>query len=135
MAAVMRLHQVVGAELDRALREHDLTRTAYLILCTLRIAGDHTLPMGQLSRRLMLHPTTISLVADKLEKRALVTRAPHPTDRRTVLATLTGEGVAALADANRTLAQAGYGLPEVSDRLAITLTEVVREVRERIGDR
>lgn len=58
----------------------------------------------------MVHPTTITLVIDQLEKRGLVSRSPHPTDRRTVLASLTPEGLRVLDDTSRALADVGFGL-------------------------
>jgi len=40
----------------------------------------------------MVHPTTVTVALDQLEKRGLVRRKPHPTDRRTPLAVLTPAG-------------------------------------------
>lgn len=134
MAAVLRLSSLMGSTIDRVLRGHDLSRTAYLVLATLYLSRDRTLTMTALSRSLILHPTTISLVVDQLQTRGMATRNQHPTDRRTVLASVTKTGVKALGEANVSLAEAGYGLGETSDRLAITLTEVVRQVRSVIGD-
>ena len=45
----------------------------------------------------------------ELEKRGLVTREPHPTDRRTTLAVLTREGRALLKKATKGAAAAGFG--------------------------
>jgi Transcriptional regulators len=134
MAALLRTHQTVGAALDRTLRSQDLSRTAYLLMTTLRISRDHTRPLGQLSKHLIVHPTTITLVIDQLEKRGLVSRAPHPTDRRTVLATLTPDGLAAVDKASLALSETGFGLEGVTPQLAVTLTEILRQVREKIGD-
>lgn len=134
MAAVLRTHQVIGSALDKALRAHDLSRTAYLLMTTLRMSVHHTRPLGQLSRHLMVHPTTITLVIDQLEKRGLVGRSPHPTDRRTVLASLTPEGVRVLDPTSKALADVGFGLDGVSGQLAVTLTEILRQVRDRVGD-
>lgn len=134
MAALLRTHQVVVATMERVLRGQDLSRTAYLLMTTLQMSRDRTRPLGQLSRHLIVHPTTITLVIDQLEKRGLVSRAPHPTDRRTVLATLTGEGSAVVEKASVALADVGYGLTGVSPQLAITLTEILRGVRRKIGD-
>lgn len=133
-AAVLRLSALVGANLDRALKEHDISRTAFLIMSTLRIAKDQSLTMSQLSRRLVLHPTTISLVVDQLQERGLAERSPHPTDKRTVLATLTDEGATALRAASETLSQSGYGLAGVDERGVIVLAEAVRHVRNALGD-
>lgn len=134
MAAILRTHQTVGAAMDKILRGQDLSRTGYLLMTTLRMSRDCTRPLGQLSRHLIVHPTTITLVIDQLEKRGLVSRAPHPTDRRTVLATLTPDGIAVVDKASLALAESGYGLDGVTPQLAVTLTEILRQVREKIGD-
>lgn len=134
MAAVLRSSQVVGAALDKALRPHEVSRTAFLLLTTLRIAPDRALPLGRLSRHLMLHPTTVTLTIEGLEKRDLISRAPHPNDRRTVLATLTEAGVRLLDDLSDALAAEGYGLTAITPQLAVTATEVLRQVREKLGD-
>jgi DNA-binding MarR family transcriptional regulator len=134
MTAVLRLGQLVGATIDRALRDHGLNRTGFLILAVLYLKSDRSLSMGQLSKRLLLHPTTVSLVADKLQERQLVLRSPSTTDRRTILATLTDEGARTLIVISEQLGEANYGFEGVDARMAITLTEVVRHVRHDMGD-
>jgi DNA-binding MarR family transcriptional regulator len=134
MASIMRLHQIVSSALDRLLREQDLSRTAYLVLVTLQLTSSKSLPMSQLGRNLILHPTTISLTVDQLQQRGLVARKPHPSDRRTTLAALTPEGDRILTSVNKSVGGDRYGLNGVSDRLAITLTEVIRQVRNGLGD-
>jgi DNA-binding MarR family transcriptional regulator len=134
MAAVLRLEQLMGAVLDRTLREHELSRTGYLILITLYLKRDRTLSMGQLSKRLVLHPTTVSLVTDKLQRRQLVSRSPSPTDRRAIFASLTAEGVQTVSTVSRTLSEVNYGLEGVNSRTAIALTEMIRQVRQSMGD-
>jgi DNA-binding MarR family transcriptional regulator len=134
MVATLRLEQLVGAALDRSVREHSLSRTGYLILVELSLQPDRTLSMGQLSKRLLLHPTTVSLVTDKLQVRELVLRSPHPTDRRTIHASLTDEGVRVLSAVNESLSEVNYGLEGATNRMAITLTEVIRVVRHSMGD-
>jgi hypothetical protein len=64
MAAVLRTHQAVTASIDATLRTHDLTRTGYLLMTTLLLSRDCTRPLGQLSRHLMVHPTTVTLAGD-----------------------------------------------------------------------
>ena len=134
MAAVLRVSQIMGTRLDMDLRDHDLSRTAFLVLSTLQIAVDETLSMGQLSRRLILHPTTISLAVDQLQSQGWVERAPHPTDKRTILARLTKEGTKKLRTTTAAIGGANYGLDGVAPRQAIALTEVIRGVREALGD-
>ena len=134
MVALMRLNQMVVSNLDRLLKGQGLARTAYLVLCTLMLAKSKTLTMTQLSRRLILHPTTISLVVDQLQARGLVVRKSHSGDRRTVLASMTDEGIEMLTAVNQSLGAQKYGLDGVDSRLAITLTEVIRQVRGDLGD-
>ena len=134
MSAVFRLEQLVGAALDRALREHGVSRTGYQILAALSLEPDQTLAMGQLSKRLLLHPTTVSLIADKLQARQLLTRSPSETDRRTTLASLTDEGAHVLSVISESLSEIDYGFEGVSSRMAVTLTEIIRQVRQDMGD-
>jgi DNA-binding MarR family transcriptional regulator len=134
MAAVLRTHQAMCATIDMKLRAFDLTRTGYLLMSTILISRDGTRPLGQLSKHLMVHPTTVTLALDQLEKRDLLRRTPHPTDRRTILASLTPAGRELLDQATRSLAAAEYGLPGIGEEMSIQLTGMLHNVRARIGD-
>jgi DNA-binding MarR family transcriptional regulator len=134
MAAILRTHQAMTASIDAVLRTHDLTRTGYLLMTTLLLSRDGTRPLGQLSRHLMVHPTTVTLALDQLEKRNLVKRNPHPTDRRTILAVLTPAGREVLDKATKAVADGEFGLIGVDSELAGRVVTVLGEVRERIGD-
>jgi DNA-binding MarR family transcriptional regulator len=134
MVAILRTHQAMTASIDATLRTLDLTRTGYLLMTTLQLSRDGTRPLGQLSRHLMVHPTTVTLALDQLEKRKLVKRSPHPTDRRTILAVLTPAGHELLDKATMTLADADFGLAGVGVALSGQVVEVLGEVRQRIGD-
>jgi DNA-binding MarR family transcriptional regulator len=134
MGALMRTHQLMVNELDRLLKPHSLSRTAFLLMATLLMSREHTRPLGQLSRHLMVHPTTVTLVIDQLAGRDLVTRRPHPTDRRTVLAALTDEGRRVVTKASEDLATAQFGLTGVNDALAQRVTGVLGQVRTKMGD-
>ncbi|HEY1969167.1 MAG TPA: MarR family transcriptional regulator [Pseudonocardia sp.] len=134
MGAVMRAHALMVAELERVLKPHGLSRTAFLLMATLLMSREHTRPLGQLSRHLMVHPTTVTLVIDQLDGRGLVTRQPHPTDRRTVLASLTPDGLELVTKAGEDLAGTQFGLTGVSESLAQRLTSVLGQIRAKMGD-
>ena len=68
MVAILRTHQAMTASIDATLRTYDLTRTGYLLMTTLQLSREGTRPLGQLSRHLMVHPTTVTLALDQLEK-------------------------------------------------------------------
>lgn len=134
MAALMRAHQQMTAVLDEVLKGHDLTRTGYLLLSTLRVARARSRPLGRLGRQMMVHPTTVTLVIDQLEKRGLVQRTRHASDRRTILAQLTPEGEAAVSRASADLAEHGFGLGGIDATQAIRLTDELATVRRAQGD-
>jgi DNA-binding MarR family transcriptional regulator len=70
-----------------------------------------------------LAPRTITELVDTLERDALVTRQPDPTDRRALLVALTSEGEAALAvgrAARARLMTQVFGALEPGDRTTMT---------------
>ena len=79
MASLLRTTILVTEELDRVLKECQLSRTGYLILITLQMSHEQTRPLGQVSKVLPVHPTTVTMAVDQLEKAGLVRRVPHPT--------------------------------------------------------
>jgi DNA-binding MarR family transcriptional regulator len=134
MVAILRTHQAMTSAIDATLRTHDMTRTGYLLMTTLQLSREGTRPLGQLSKHLMVHPTTVTLALDQLEKRKLLKRKPHPTDRRTILATLTPTGRELLDKVTKALSDTDYGLTGVDVKLSGRVVDVLREVRGHIGD-
>jgi len=134
MAALLRTAILVTDEMDRVLKERQLSRTGYLILITLQTSHEQTRPLGQLSKVLLVHPTTVTMAIDQLERQGLVRRVPHPTDRRTILARLTPEGDDLAERATKTLAGIGYGLGDVSAASASRVTAALQRIRQALGD-
>lgn len=134
LASMLRAHQALTTDLDRRLRPFGLNRTMYLLMVTLSLSREGSRPLGYLSRYLMVHPTTVTLVVDQLERRHLVQRQPHPTDRRTSLAVLTTAGRELTGEATAALAEGGFGFDGVDDRTLTRLTQSLRSVRRAIGD-
>ncbi len=135
MTSVLRAMAVMTEAVDRVLKTHNLTRTGYLVMITLQVSDGRARPLGQLSKRLLVHPTTVTMVIDQLENAGLVARRPHPTDRRTVLAELTAAGNKAVAAAGEALAEIGFGLPGIDDGTANRITADLRSVRRALGDK
>lgn len=135
MTSVLRVTAVMTEAVDRVLKAQNLTRTGYLVMITLQVSDGRARPLGQLSKRLLVHPTTVTMVIDQLEKAQFVIRRSHPTDRRTVLAELTPSGAKAAAAASEALAEVGFGLPGIDDATADRITEDLRSVRRALGDK
>lgn len=135
LASVLRATAIMTEEVDRVLKEQNLTRTGYLVMITLQMSDGFARPLGQLSKRLLVHPTTVTMVIDQLENAGLVERKPHPTDRRTVLAVLTPAGSKAASAASAALSDVGFGLPGIDDATADRITDDLRLVRRALGDK
>jgi MarR family transcriptional regulator, organic hydroperoxide resistance regulator len=56
------------------------------------ISQSGTMPLGQLSKMMYLHPSTITGLVDRLESRSLVSRGRDQNDRRVVTVELTQIG-------------------------------------------
>lgn len=134
LVSVLRATAVMTEEVDRVLKTVNLTRTGYLVLITLQMSDGLARPLGQLSKRLLVHPTTVTMVIDQLEKAGLVMRKPHPTDRRTVLAELTSAGQVAARAATAALSDVGFGMPGIDEEVADRITADLRRVRRSLGD-
>ena len=133
VSALFRTHQAVTARQDELLKQFDLTRTGYLLMVTLFLSKDQSRPLGQLSKQLMVHPTTITLVVDQLEERRMLARAAHPTDRRTTVVKLTKAGRDLADKVTAAMAKVNFGIPIPQD-MAVELIELLRNVRREIGD-
>lgn len=101
--ALLHAHQQVVRTLDRELREeHDLPLAAYDVLLRLVRAPSKALRMTDLAERVMLSPSGLTRLVDRLVAKGLVQREPDPGDARVALASLTGEGMKLLRRAART---------------------------------
>jgi DNA-binding MarR family transcriptional regulator len=95
-------HQVIRA-LDRELREeHDLPLGAYDVLLRLARAPGRALRMTSLAERVLLSPSGLTRLIDRLAARGLVERRTDPDDGRVALAFLTEAGLRQLRLAART---------------------------------
>jgi DNA-binding MarR family transcriptional regulator len=83
---------------------------------------------------LLVHPTTVTVAIDQLEKGGLVIRVPHPSDRRTILAQLTPAGQELTERATVSLSEIGFCLHGISATTATRVTADLRKVREALGD-
>lgn len=78
-------------------RRHGLSNAAAQTLAIIEGAGEPLAP-SVIADRLMITTGSMTSLLDTLEKRGLVRRQPHPSDRRRLLVELTPEGQA-LVDA------------------------------------
>jgi DNA-binding MarR family transcriptional regulator len=101
--ALLHAHQKVTRALDAELRtEHGLSIAAYDVLLRLARAPKRTLRMTDLAERVMMSPSGLTRVVDRLVDAGLVRRDRVQGDARVMLAQLTDEGRQTLRHAART---------------------------------
>jgi DNA-binding MarR family transcriptional regulator len=108
----------------------------YSALSALRRSGaPYELSPSQMHEHLMVTSGGLSLMLDRLERAGLVRRRPHPDDRRSVLVSLTDEGLRTIdgaMTAHATVEQeivAGLSAREVT-QLATLLAKLLRTNEE-----
>src|SRR5262245_15085132 len=116
VTSLMRVQQLVLADLDAILKPHGLTvaRSEALVLLVFSTRGS--LPLGKMGERLQVHPTSITSIINRLEAAGHVVRRPHPDDRRAVLAEVTDAGRRLVEMATADLVAADFGLGALSDK-------------------
>ena len=92
VTSIMRAQQLLQAELDGLLRPHGLTFARYEALILLTFSRRGALPLRVIGERLMVHPTSVTNIIDRLEEQGMVVRRPNPRDGRGTLAEITARG-------------------------------------------
>ena len=113
--SLARAHQVVLGRINQALSEHELSFSRYEALALLSFARNNSMGMARMGERLQVHPTSVTSTIDRLERDALVVRAPNPDDRRATLATLTDSGRELLEKATASLEAIRWGMGDIDD--------------------
>ena len=134
VTSLMRVQQLVLAQLDDLLRPHGLTFARYEALVLLTFSRAGSLPLGKMGERLQVHPTSVTSIVDRLEAAGHVVRRPHPDDGRAVLAEITDTGRAVVEAATADLVGADFGLGALDDARLRELSDLLRPMRQAAGD-
>jgi DNA-binding MarR family transcriptional regulator len=134
VTSVMRVQQVWLARLNEALEPFDLTFARYEALMLLYFSRAGSLPLGKVGARLQVHPTSVTNLIDGLERLGYARRTPHPSDRRTTLAEITGSGRAIAEAATEALNALKFGTAPLTKSDLEAITAVLRRQRIAEGD-
>jgi DNA-binding MarR family transcriptional regulator len=134
VTAIMRVQQILLAQLDGLLRPHGLTFARYEALVLLSFSRDGALPMRIIGERLMVHPTSVTNTIDRLEQQELVIRKPNPRDGRGTLAEITPAGREVMRRATDDLMAAKFGMGEYSHDQLEDMFGLLRGLRVNAGD-
>ncbi|BDZ57268.1 MarR family winged helix-turn-helix transcriptional regulator [Barrientosiimonas endolithica] len=80
--SVMRVQQILVARLDAAVAPFDLTFARYEALVLLSFSRNGELPMSKVGERLMIHPTSVTNIVQRLAAQGYVERVRNPRDGR-----------------------------------------------------
>jgi DNA-binding MarR family transcriptional regulator len=133
-ASMMRAQQIILNAADQVLRPLNLTFSRYEVLGLLDTAVDGTMLFRDLSKRLLVHPASITNSVDRLESAGLVRRRPHPTDRRALLAEITPAGRKSHKAAQKVLVKLAFGIDVLEHDDLIALITIIRKLRTDAGD-
>jgi len=132
--SLARAHQIVLGRINQALSPLSLTFSRYEALALLSFTRNGEMAMARMGERLQVHPTSVTSTVDRLERDGLVTRTPHPDDRRATLATLTDAGRKLHAEATVALEAIRWGMGEMAEPMLSDLNEDLAHVRASAGD-
>ena len=134
VTSVMRAQQIMQARVDEVLRPLGLTFSRYELLMLLHFSRSGSLPVTRASRRLQVHPTSVTNAVDRLQAAGLVRRAPDPSDGRGTLVELTDDGRRTALEATEQLNATVFTSPGLPARRTTALVGVLRELRRTAGD-
>jgi DNA-binding MarR family transcriptional regulator len=134
VTSIMRAQQILLAELDALLRPYDLTFARYEALVLLSFSRRGVLSLGLIGERLMVHPTSVTNIINRLENQEMVIRRPNPADGRGRLAEITDTGRDVVTRATRDLMAAEFGLGAFSGGQLQEIFDLLRELRLTAGD-
>ena len=134
VTSVMRVQQIWLARLNETLEPFELTFARYEALMLLYLSRAGSLPLGKMAPRLQVHPTSVTNLVDGLERLGYARRAPHPSDRRATLATITARGREVAEAATEALHAIRFGTPPLPTAELENITAVLRHARASAGD-
>ena len=132
--SIMRVQQLLLGDFDARVGRHGLTFARYEALVLLAFSREGHLPMSKMGRRLMVHPTSVTNIVQRLVAQGLVERAPNPADGRGMLATITPRGREVMEEATSDLVRGGFSLGALTPAEHEQLFGLLRKVRIAAGD-
>jgi DNA-binding MarR family transcriptional regulator len=129
---VLRTADVLMQRLSTALKPFKLSHSQYNVLRILRGAGAEGLACQEVAARMISRDPDITRLLDRLEARGLVTRTRDQKDRRVVMARITPEGLALLAQLDGPIGEVDRRqLEHLGERRLRSLIQLLEVARER----
>ena len=129
MQSLRRIFKAIQDYSQEVSQKFGITGPQLWALKTISTSGS--LPLGQLSKRMYLHPSTITGVVDRLEKKGYVARDRVLKDRRIVMVKLTPKGKSTVSKApNPIQGKMVYGLNKLKQKNLNSIYDAVEKLVE-----
>jgi DNA-binding MarR family transcriptional regulator len=132
--SIMRVQQLILAELDAALKPHGITFARFEVLTLISFSAEGSLPLSKIGERLMVHPTSVTNAIDRLEAQGLVKRLPDASDRRRTFAELTDDGKDVLTASTKALMAIDFAIDGLTAGQQDQTYDLLRSLRSSAGD-
>jgi DNA-binding MarR family transcriptional regulator len=133
----LRTHSRLWDELEAQMRrDHGLTMARYDVLAHLDMAGGR-LGLSELAAQVVLSPSGLSKLLDRMEQSGLIRREPDPGDARAAFAAITPRGrnvVRRAREGHHTLVRGTFG-SRLTDRDLADLERIMRRLGSALPGR
>ena len=134
VTTIMRVQQILLAQITRVLRPYGLSHARLEVLMVLRAGPADGVTLGRLGAQLQVYPGAVTSSIKRLESDGLVRRVPHPTDGRGALARITPRGRRIALKAVEDLNAKVLKRFEPSGAAGKELFALLRGIRDAAGD-
>lgn len=134
VTSIIRAQQLMFARIDAALKPFGLSFARYEMLRLLGFTREGRMPMASAIARLQVHPTSVTNTVDKLARDGLVSREPHPGDKRAAMLVLTDAGRELVERATAALNTEVFENPGLGEADATDLVRIIARLRKDAGD-
>jgi DNA-binding MarR family transcriptional regulator len=134
VTSIMRVHQILLAQIDAILLPWGLTFARFEVMRLLAFSRQGRLPVGKIGERLQVHPASVTNAVRRLESVGLVERTANPRDGRGVLAEITGAGRQVVADCTERLNAGVFSAMALPRSQQQEIVAALTGIRRAFGD-
>jgi DNA-binding MarR family transcriptional regulator len=134
VTSIMRIQQELLSRVDAELRPFGLTFARYEVLMLLEFTRAGALPVGKIGERLQVHPASVTNVVHRLTEDGFVRRTRNPTDRRSVIASITPSGSRVAREATERLNDRIFSALPLAPADQVGVYDTLTHVRHAFGD-
>lgn len=133
VTSAARIAEMLRQGAEEALAPYGISYAHFELLTLVMWSRSGGLPMSKIATRLQLPPASLTHTVGKLEKEGLLARVPDVKDKRSLLVTITDQGIALAAAAGPALNAYYENLP-LDAAAQNDVSGLAREMRRAAGE-